>query len=298
MFTLLGAFRGMCPGVWRSLVLLLVACGSNAAPPPEPVSPVSSDAAVVADAPKPVVIDWPNGCFVFRDASGTLHENDRDRCAKPRRAFSTFKLANSLIAVDAGVLAGADAAMTWDKKRVPDEKKYFDSWRKPHTLRSGIAVSSVPHFRTLALQIGEERMRAGLAKLDYGNQAIGGKLDRFWLSDGDLRISAHQQLAFVDGLARGKLKVSAKAQEVVRDISTLERNADAVLHGKTGSGPVEDGKGQWLMWQVGWIERNGAIVPYATWIETGGMFDEARAARETQLRTTLDALGLFPKGSQ
>ncbi|MEJ7603422.1 MAG: penicillin-binding transpeptidase domain-containing protein, partial [Kofleriaceae bacterium] len=253
----------------RRLVVLLVACGSNAAPPPPPPPIVAQDAAARVDAtfdPAPIAKLWPDGCFVMRDAAGMVHENDRDRCALPRRPFSTFKLANALIAVDAGVLAGPDAAMTWDRKRIPDEKYYLESWRKPHTLRSGIAVSAVPYFRTLALQIGEPRMRAGLAKLDYGNREIGGMLDRFWLS-GALRVTAHQQLAFVEALARGKLAMSAHAQDTVRQISLLARDGEAALHGKTGSGPVEDGKGKWLVWQVGWIARGTTILPYAGWLE-------------------------------
>jgi len=232
---------------------------------------------------------------MLRDATGKVHENDPARCAKPRRPYSTFKLANALIAIDAGVLAEADSAMTWDKKRIPDEKWYLDVWRKPHTLRSGIAVSAVPYFRTLALQIGEPRMKAGLAKLDYGNRDIDGKLDYFWL-EGAFRISAEQQLAFVEALARGKLAVSAHAQEVVRDVSTLAKIGDATLHGKTGSGHVEDDQGKWLVWQVGWVERAGTILPYAAWLETGGKIDDARAARDARLRATLDALGVFPNG--
>ena len=157
--------------------------------------------------------------------------------------------------------------------------------------------SQIPAAHPSAAVLGEERMGAGLAKLDYGNRDIGGKLDRFWLGDGALRISAQQQLAFVDALARGRLAVSAKAQEVVRDISTLARDADAVLHGKTGTGPVEDGSSRWLAWQVGWVEKAGVIVPYAAWLEVEGTVDEVRAARETRLRTTLDALGLFPRSA-
>jgi len=221
-------------------------------------------------------------------------ESDRDRCARPRRPYSTFKLANALIAVDAGVLDGPDAAMTWDQKAVPDSPHFLASWRKPHTLRSGIAVSAVPYFRTLALQLGPERMRAGLAKLDYGNRDTSGGLDTFWLSGG-LRISAAQQLAFVEALARGKLAVSARAQETVREISLLQRAAGAALHGKTGSGPIEDAPGS-LVWQVGWIARDGAVLPYACWMEVRtGTLDAARAARDRRLRETLDALGVFPK---
>jgi beta-lactamase class D len=268
-------------------------------PAPAPITPGNAGAAAPPTAPlalDPATITrlWPDGCFMIRDPAGRVLESDRDRCAKPRRPYSTFKLANALIAVDAGVLDGPDAALTWDQKAIPDDPQFLASWRKPHTLRSGIAVSAVPYFRTLALQIGAERMRAGLAKLAYGNRDTSGGLDRFWLRGG-LRISAAQQLAFVEALARGKLAVSARAQEVVREISLLQRAAGADLHGKTGSGPIEDAPG-FLVWQVGWVLRDGAVLPYACWMEApSGTLDDARAARERRLRETLDALGVFPK---
>lgn len=247
-----------------------------------------------ASAKPPVEKQWADGCFMMRTADGTLIESDRKRCAQPRRPFSTFKIPNALIALDAGVLDGADAQMTWDKTRVPDEKKYLDSWRKPHTLRTGLAVSAVPHFRTLALQIGEDKMRAGLEKLKYGNRDISGGLDKFWLGGG-LRISAAEQLAFVDALANGTLDVSDHAQAVLAEITVLARSKSAVLHGKTGSGPIEHGKGGWLVWQVGWIENAGKRLPYAAWMESKAKkMDDARLARETRLRATLDALGVFP----
>jgi beta-lactamase class D len=195
--------------------------------------------------------------------------------------------------VDAGVLAGPETAMTWDRQAVPDRPDYRAAWRTPHTLRSGFAVSAVPYFRTLALQLGKDRMAAGLAKLGYGNRDMTGGLDRFWLSGG-LRISAAEQLVLVEALARGTLAVSAKAQDAVRAISELERSAGAVLHGKTGSGSTED-RARSLVWQVGWVERGDAIYPYACWMEGGDDFDAARAARDERLRATLDELHVFPR---
>jgi beta-lactamase class D len=291
-------------------LLAIAACGQpTSSPEPSSAKPAPS---VTREAPKPIdaaaVIAklWPDGCFMVRDASGMLRESDHARCAQPRRPYSTFKLPNAMIAVDAGILDGPDASMTWDKQAIPDEAWYRDVWRKPHTLRSGIAVSAVPYFRTLARQIGEPRMRAGLAKLAYGNQDMSGGLDRFWLGGG-IRISAAQQLEFVDALARGKLAVSARAQEVVRDVSTLERAGSSVLHGKTGSGPIEDENagdnkggsgddenGGSIVWQVGWIELGKTIVPYACWMQQPGKIDDLRTARDKRLRATLDGLGMFP----
>ncbi|MDB4958263.1 MAG: oxa5 [Myxococcales bacterium] len=258
----------------RSLLVLVAACGAT--------TPRSSPA-----------VDWPDGCFIYRNAVGRVIESDHARCSLPRRPYSTFKLANALIALDAGVLDNADSPMTWDPIAVPDDPDWPDVWRQPHTLRSAIEVSAVPHFRTLALGLGETRMAAGLAKLHYGNQAMCCKLDLFWL-EGALRISAAEQLEFVDALAHGKLAVTAHAQEVVRDISVIAREDRAVLHGKTGSGHVEGGSEAWLMWQVGWVERDGAVIPYASWLETKLSFEDARALRTRRVRETLAALGVMP----
>jgi len=280
----------------RIACFVLAACGSSAqqpTPTPAPTAPIAAHDAAAAPTLSPELkARWSHGCFLVRLASG-LVETDHATCSQPRRPYSTFKLANALIGLDAGVLEGAESPMPWDKRAVPDEKQFRDEWRKPHTLRSAIKVSAVPQFRTLARTLGEKRMAAGLAKLGYGNQNIGGGIDLFWLRGG-LRISAAEQLAFVDALARGKLAVTPHAQEVVRDISVLERRGSRVLHGKTGSGMAEDGNGKFLVWQVGWVEDGTQIVPYAAWLEvTGGTFDDARAARDALLRDSFAALGVF-----
>lgn len=270
-------------------VLSLVVVAGCAAPPTPapPRPPTDADAAVLARL-------WPDGCFAIREADGRLLENDHARCAAPRRPYSTFKLANALIAVDAGVLDGPDAAMTWDRERIPDDPDWPEVWREPHTLRTGIAVSAVPYFRTLALELGEERMRAGLAKLAYGNQDITPRLDVFWLSGG-LRITAEEELGFVDALAHGRLAVSEHAQATVREVSILAREGGRVLHGKTGSGSAEDGRPVWLVWQVGYVERDGAVLPYAGWMEVAKDvdLDTARDRRTQRVNATLDALGWF-----
>jgi beta-lactamase class D len=282
------------------IALVLVSCGSKREDRPPPAAPVvrpadaSIDTAPLGLTPE-LRAKWDHGCFMLGTAAGVL-ETDHARCTTPRRPYSTFKLPNALIALDLGILDGPDAPMTWDKRAVPDEKRYLDAWRKDHTLRSALKVSSVPHFRTLARTIGEARMKAGLAKLDYGNQNIGGGLDQFWLR-GDIRISAAQQLAFVDKLAHGKLAVSDKAQAAVREITVLDTKAKRVLHGKTGSGPAADldtNNEAFLVWQVGWIENGSEILPYAAWVEVEGKtFDEARATRDELLQSTLAALGVF-----
>jgi beta-lactamase class D len=294
--------RAALAGTMRTLpvaiIVALTACSSKSQPPPPPTpSPTPSPATPTPTppAPDPLAIiraAWPDGCFTALDR-GMVLTSDADRCALPRRPYSTFKIANALIAVDAGVLAGADSAMTWDKKAVPDQPDYLDVWRQPHTLRSGIAVSAVPYFRTLALTLGADRMRDGISRLHYGNEDISGDLSLFWLR-GKLRISADQQRDFMAHLAAGTVaSFAATAQATVRDVLLIDERNGATLRGKTGSGPIEDGNGGYLVWLVGWVERDARAIPFAAWLEdkTGGTMDDARARRDQRVRATLAALG-------
>jgi beta-lactamase class D len=258
----------------------------------------------VPAAPKLTVanlrVAWPDGCLAVA-VDGKVVENDERACDLPRRPYSTFKLANALIGLDTGVLTDADSTMTWDAVAVPRDPGWSPDWTAPMPLRRALAISAVPMFRTLALELGDRRMANGLAMLRYGNQSREGGLDRFWLGGG-LRISARQQLAFVDALAHGTLSATSHAQAVVREISELARADDgAVLYGKTGTGPIEDapaGEHAWLAWQVGWVERPGGepneIVPYAAWLERrGDTLDAVRAVRAHRLDAALARLGMF-----
>ena len=178
------------PGTMRGwIIVALAACGhSRTSEPPPPSTPPPSPSPASPPVPAAPALDatiaklWPDGCFAMRDEAGRLVETDHTRCAARRRPYSTFKLANALIGVDAGLFDGPDAKMTWDRARVPDEDWYQDAWRKPQTLRTAFQLSAVPYFRTLALDLGEARMRRGVARLHYGNQDISGGVDKVWLA--------------------------------------------------------------------------------------------------------------------
>jgi beta-lactamase class D len=246
------------------LVTLLAACGGAR---PEPAAPESTLPA----------IDWAKhgladaGCFVIRDlASGDERISDEARCAEPRRPNSTFKIPNSLIALDLGILDGPDAIMTWDSAAYPAEDWWSEAWRQDLPLRRAIEVSAVPHYRRLATLIGEERMRAALDAMDYGNRDLSGGLDQFWLRGG-LRISARQQIDFLVRLLRDQLPASKPAHAAVREILLRETRGAAKIFGKTGSGKLEDGpETMYHGWLVGWIEDAGRILVYAMWVEAEG----------------------------
>ena len=135
----------------------------------------------------------------------------------------------------------------------------IDAWNRDHTLRSAFKASAVPVYQDIARKIGPERMKEYVGKFDFGNRDISGAIDMFWLN-GKLRISAMQQLAFLAKLYRGELPVSARSQEIVRDIMFIEETELGTLRGKTGAVGITAaarGSKATMGWLVGWLERAG-----------------------------------------
>jgi beta-lactamase class D len=183
--------------------------------------------------------------------------SDKDRSGAETLPASTFKIPNSLIALETGVVADPDKDIfKWD-----GVTRSIEAWNKDHTLRSAIAASAVPVYQEIARRIGAERMQKYLDLFDYGNRNIGGGIDQFWLT-GDLRIDPIQQVDFVDRLRRGVLPASKRSQELTRDILPVTKVGDATIRYKTGLLGAERDKPS-LGWVVGWAEKGSQQTVFA-----------------------------------
>ena len=175
--------------------------------------------------------------------------SDKNRSGEGRLPASTFKIANSLIALETGVVQDPDKdVFKWDGVKRP-----IEAWNRDHTMRTAIAASAVPVYQEIARRIGQERMQKYVDLFDYGNRNIGGGIDQFWLT-GDLRIDPLQQVDFVDRLRRGVLPVSKRSQDFVRDILPVTKVGDSIIRAKSGLLGAETGKPS-LGWLVGWVEK-------------------------------------------
>ena len=183
--------------------------------------------------------------------------SDKVRSGEGKLPASTFKIPNSIIALETGVVADPDKdVFKWD-----GVTRSIEAWNKDHTLRSAITASAVPVYQEIARRIGAERMQKYLDLLDYGNRDIGGGIDQFWLT-GNLRIDPIQQVDFVDRLRRGVLPVSKRSQELVRDILPVTKVGDATIRAKSGLLGAEQGKPS-LGWMVGWAEKGNQQTVFA-----------------------------------
>jgi beta-lactamase class D len=222
------------------------------------------------------------GTFVLCDgATDTMFVSDETRAKKRFTPASTFKIANSLIGLDAGAVKNVEEVLPYGGK--PQRIK---EWERDMGLREAIKMSNVPIYQELARRIGIERMREGVRKLGYGNMEIGNVVDRFWL-DGPLAISAVEQTEFLHRLVKGSLPINPDAVRAVKEITLLEKTDTYELHGKAGwfvgSTPPQIG------WWVGWVERDHKVYPFALNFD---MQSEADAAKRISIgRECLKALG-------
>ncbi|MBX3520652.1 MAG: class D beta-lactamase [Xanthobacteraceae bacterium] len=227
-----------------------------------------------------------DGTFVMLEQKkGRFTVVNGARHTKAYLPASTFKIANALIALETGVVKDADhPVFKWD-----GVKRDIEAWNKDHTLRTAFKASAVWVFQEIARQITDTRMRVYVSQFGYGNRDIGGNEDSFWL-DGKLRISALQEVEFLERVYIGKLPVNPKNTEILKDIMFMEKIGNATLRGKTGWIPSGDNK---IGWFVGWVERGDEVYIFALNLDPNE--EKHVAARISIAKVLLTQLGALPK---
>lgn len=199
---------------------------------------------------EPIAAAGQTGVLVFELESGEIGVSDLARAGRGFLPASTFKIPNTLTALETGVVESLDAPVfEWDGKERSISGKPVVAWNRDQALREAFRNSAVWVYQDVARRIGPERMQAYVDSLDYGNRDLGGAaIDTFWLS-GNLRITALEQIRFLDALRAKRLSISERAQTLVHEVMEIERTAHYVLRGKTGWADEIA-----LGWFVGWIE--------------------------------------------
>ncbi|MGH7450870.1 MAG: class D beta-lactamase, partial [bacterium] len=224
-----------------------------------------------------------DGAFVLYDTKNDkYYRHNKKRCAERLSPCSTFKIPNSLIALETGVMEDENFVIKWDSLKTPHQDWWSSNWARDHDLRSAMKYSVVWYYQEVARRVGEENYRQYLRKINYGNQDISGGVDRFWLA-GTLKISANEQIEFLKKFYRGELGFSKRATEIVKSIIVLEQADQYTLLGKTGAGPRENGK--MLGWLVGYVETKDNRYFYA--LNFDGENFQAVSARRMELAKAL-----------
>lgn len=236
------------------------------------------------------------GAFVLYDLKNNRYlRHNESRCRQRFTPASTFKIPNSLIGLETGVVRDADFVIRWDRQRYPNEGRPaiapFIHWWQDHTLRSAMKYSVVWYYIEIAQLVGEHRMEKYVTQFRYGNGDTSGGIDQFWRNS-SLQISADEQVNFLKRFYTGQLSVSDRSTAIVKDIILLKQTPTYKLSGKTGAAPLA--KGGTFAWFVGYLEREGNVYFFALNMD-GANYEAIREERIELTKRILTELGYLPK---
>lgn len=199
---------------------------------------------------------------------------------------STFKVFNSLVGLETGVVTDENFVIKWNGTHYP-----YPEWNRDQTLQSAITNSVVWYYQEVARRVGREQMQHYIDLAGYGNQDITGNIDSFWL-DGKLRISQEEQINLLVRLYKNELPFSQRTMDIVKKIMILEKTSTYTLRGKTGFGQRVTPQ---VGWFIGYVETKGNIYFFAINIESPIPDEHFTQARLTINRYILQALNVLPK---
>ncbi len=236
------------PIIFFLLVLILQSCSVNKAKIDNSLKQYFDEAKV-------------DGCFtMLNNSDGNITVYNMALDTQRFLPASTFKIVNSLIGLQTGVIVNENMIIPWDKQVRPNQ-----NWNKDLTMKEAFKVSAVPYYQEVARRIGYDTMKVWIDSIGYGNKNISGPIDSFWLNN-RLKISADEQLGLVTRLYFDQLPFQKRAQQIVRDVMLAEDNTQYKLSYKTGLG--YDNKNNAIGWLAGWIEENRHVYFFVTVIKT------------------------------
>lgn len=279
--------------LWAGLswiaALFLSGCGGSSAIQPT-MSPAVPPLPVATPTPAESIDPQLEAYFQGFTGAFVLYDQARDRyirynpqrCGQGFLPASTFKIPNSLIGLETGVIPDENFIIPWDGTRY-----YVDSWNQDHSMKTAIQNSVVWYYVELARRVGDEKMQQYLDAIPYGNRDISTSAGPFWL-EGDLRISADEQVTFLRRLTAGDLPFSERSIRIVKELIVLEETDTYRLSGKTGY-TVKDGVS--IGWFVGYVEKQGAVYYFALNIEDTA--DQATGVKAKEIALSiLQSMGL------
>lgn len=199
---------------------------------------------------------------------------------------STFKILNSLIALQTKVVPDENFVLNWDGKDHGNEV-----WNKNTDMKSAFRNSTVWYYQELATRIGEKKMKKYVKRSHYGNEDISGGITQFWLTGG-MRISPKQELEVLQKLYKNKLPFSNRNQEIVKSMMLQEDTLGYQMRFKTGwAVDIKTNIG----WFVGYVTKGEEVYFFATCIQDDALENKNFSqCRSTITRKILRDLKILP----
>lgn len=231
--------------IFLASIILLNSCSQSSNKEKANHKDLLFDAALIEEIESSFSKREINGCFVLHDmGKGTSIVYNKERAEQPFLPASTYKILNSLIALECGLVKDENEVIKWD-----GIERSVSIWNQDHNMKTGIKNSVVWLYQELARRIGEERMQSYVNLAGYGNQQIGRGIDNFWLV-GELHITPLEQVDFLTRFVEEDLPFAKENIRIVKEILIEDRSDSYIFRAKTGWADF----GTPVGWYIGYIE--------------------------------------------
>ncbi len=209
--------------------------------------------------------------LVYDVEEETYYSNDFEWAKVGQLPASTFKIPNSIIALETGIVKSDSTLFKWD-----GEKRANKIWEQDLLFKEAFHYSCVPCYQEIAREIGYERMNTYSELYNYGTIKVDSiTIDKFWL-EGDSKVSQFQQIKFLKRFYTSRLSISESTEDIMKRMMIIEENAKYTLSGKTGWSFYNQKDNGWF---VGYIETKEKVYFFATNIEPTEKFNLNRFPR-------------------
>ena len=187
-----------------------------------------------------------NGVMVISSLKGDVeYVHNASRADQQFLPASTFKIINTLIALDQGAIKDENEVIKWDGKN-----RGVAAWNQDQTLSTAFPASCVWFYQELAKRVGQEAYLKHLKAINYGNQKTGPDVTTFWLN-GDLKISANEQIEMLKRVYADDLPYKKNHLQILKKVMIVDRTPQYTIRAKTGlTARVTSHIG----WYVGYVE--------------------------------------------
>lgn len=250
-------------------LLVVIGCKENS------VSTSSRSTSVEVRSPLKVVqqefqkildsADVLGSIVVYDLKEDTYYSNDFEWAKVGRLPASTFKIPNSIIALETGVVEDDSTLFEWD-----GNPRRLAVWEQDLIFEEAFHKSCVPCYQEIARAIGVQRMQQHVNKFNYGKMVVNDTtIDDFWLI-GASEISQMQQIEFLKRFYTSELPISKRTHDIMYDLMEIEAKTAYRMSGKTGWA-IRDGQNNG--WFVGYLEKENNTYFFAVNIDPKESFN-------------------------
>ena len=186
--------------------------------------------------------------------------NDPEDSQMETLPASTFKIVNTLIALETGAVKDELEIIPWidnyDTTKYGHRPNIYESM----SMKKAFKLSAGWAYVELAKRIGKDQYRQILTEIGYGNVDLSINDPDFW-NFGDFGISPVNQIETLVGIYEEKFPFSKKAYTILKDMMIAEETDEYVLRAKTG---WTRAGGKYTGWWVGYVDREGNTYFFAT----------------------------------